>query len=357
MCHVTLIDRRHRAAGHWLDSYPFVRLHLASSLYGVASQLLGGNQIQADGPEAGLPVRASAAEVDAYYQHVLAGLTASGKVSFHPNCEYLGDGRFVSRVSGQRYEVSANCRVVDARYLSPDIPACTPAPFAVHDGTKVVTVNDLVRIGEAPSQFVIAGSGKTATDACVWLLGNGVDPEAICWVRPRDPWMVNRELFRPDPAIFLGMSADLMEAAANAATVDQLFLELEAAGIMFRIDPSVPPTMARAPTLGRWELDMLRSIDNVVRRGHIRAVAQGSLHCADGDVSIASDAVVVHCAASGLKCPPLVPVWNEKAITVQLVGNALPCASVPHLLVSSRPHVIPTTRRTDCAHHRPTPIA
>jgi hypothetical protein len=45
---------------------------------------------------------------------------------------------------------------------------------------------------EAPSQFVVVGSGKTATDACIWLLALGVAPDAICWVRPRDPWMMNR---------------------------------------------------------------------------------------------------------------------------------------------------------------------
>ena len=30
-----------------------------------------------------------------------------------------------------------------------------------------------------PSQYVVVGSGKTATDAIVWLLGRGVDPDAI----------------------------------------------------------------------------------------------------------------------------------------------------------------------------------
>ena len=29
---VALVDRRHGPGGHWLDAYPFVRLHQASSL-------------------------------------------------------------------------------------------------------------------------------------------------------------------------------------------------------------------------------------------------------------------------------------------------------------------------------------
>ena len=38
---VALIDRRHGVGGHWLDAYPFVRLHQASAFYGVASTRLG----------------------------------------------------------------------------------------------------------------------------------------------------------------------------------------------------------------------------------------------------------------------------------------------------------------------------
>src|SRR6478736_571846 len=34
--HVTLVDRRHAASGHWQDAYPFVQLHQASLFYGAA---------------------------------------------------------------------------------------------------------------------------------------------------------------------------------------------------------------------------------------------------------------------------------------------------------------------------------
>jgi cation diffusion facilitator CzcD-associated flavoprotein CzcO len=32
-----VVDRRHTVGGHWLDAYPFVRLHRTSAFYGVAS--------------------------------------------------------------------------------------------------------------------------------------------------------------------------------------------------------------------------------------------------------------------------------------------------------------------------------
>jgi hypothetical protein len=321
---VVMIDRRYAPGGHWLDAYPFVRLHQASAFYGVASTVLGDGRMQTTGPEKGLHDRATAAEVSAYYQRVLERMTSSGKVDFHPGCDYVGGNRFVSLLTGKVHELNESCRVVDARYLSPDIPARTAAPFGVTDA-RVIPVNDLVRITDAPSQFVIVGSGKTATDACIWLLGNGVDPDSICWVRPRDPWMFNRAVVQPDPAVFLGMVADTMWAAADATSPDDLFLRLEAAGVMLRIDESVTPTMAKTPTIAPWEIELLRQIENVVRLGHVRKVERGRVAFSGGSVATPQDTLVVHCAAPGLKYPPLTPIWSHEAITLQPVRAGFPC--------------------------------
>ncbi len=323
---VALVDRRHGPGGHWLDAYPFVRLHQASSFYGVASTLLGSGSIQREGPEAGLHQRATAPEICAYYEQVLnEQLVPSGRVQFHPSCEYLGDDSFVSRLSGERYEVGAECRIVDARYLAPEIPATSEPPFRTADGVRVLPVNELPKLQTAPREFVIVGSGKTATDACVWLLGNGVDPDSICWIRPREPWMLNRAVVQPDPAVFIGMAADVMEAACEADSPDDLFLRMEAAGVMLRIDRSVTPTMAKTPTLARWELDLLRKIERVVRLGHVRAVEPGRIELAKGDVAIDRQAAVVHCAAAGLQYPRLMPIWGERSITIQPVRAGFPC--------------------------------
>jgi len=321
---VAIVERRHGAGGHWLDAYGFVRLHQASAFYGVASTMLGDGRVQADGPEIGLHERASAAEVTEYYARVLARLVRTGRVFFHGRSEYAGDRRFVSLLSGIRFH-APRARVVDARYLSPDIPLLTPPPFAVGNGAHVVAVNELVRTTEAPKHYAIVGAGKTATDACVWLLQNGVPPNAITWVRPRDPWLLNRAVVQPDPAIFLGMAADTMVAAAAATSPDDVFLRMEDAGIMLRFDPAVTPTMAKTPTLGGWELDLVRSIDDVVRRGHLRAVDRGLLAFSDGDVRVPADTLVVHCAAEGLKYPGLRPIWTPQAITPQPVRVGFPC--------------------------------
>jgi hypothetical protein len=322
---VVLVDRRQGPGGHWREAYPFVRQHQASAFYGVASTLLGGGRLQEHGAEAGLQERASCSQIVDYYDRVLARMLESGKLEFFPNCEYLGDRTFVSLVSGRRYDVPDACRIVDARYLAPDIPEETPPPFDVGDGVPVVPVNDLARLTRAPTQFVVVGSGKTATDACIWLLGRGVDPDAICWVRPRDPWMLNRAVVQPDPVVFLGMVGDTFAAAEKAASLEDLFLRLEDAGVMLRVDRSVTPTMAKTPTLAIWELELLRSIEHVVRLGHIRSVRPGRIELEEGSVDVDADALVVHCAASGLKYPPTVPIWGSSAITLQPVRAGFPC--------------------------------
>ena len=95
---------------------------------------------------------------------------------------------------------------------------------------------------------------------------------------------------------------------------------------MLRIDRFLTPAMAKVPTLAHWELDRLRTIDRVVRLGHLRHVQPGRLVLAEGEAAIAPDAVVVHCAASGLQYPPLVPIWGREAITLQPIRISSPAS-------------------------------
>ena len=153
---VAMIDRRDGVGGHWRGAYPFVQLHQASSFYGVASTLLGGGHRQTTGPEAGLHERAGQPEILAYYEGVLADrMVGPGRVQLFTGADFVGDRTFVLLESGERYEVPERCRVVDARYLSPDIPGETPPRFAV-DGARVVPANDLPSSGPAGQHVVLA---------------------------------------------------------------------------------------------------------------------------------------------------------------------------------------------------------
>ncbi|MGD0394744.1 MAG: NAD(P)-binding protein, partial [Acidimicrobiales bacterium] len=92
---IVVIDRHHGPGGHWLDSYPFVRLHQPSMVYGVDSTPLGQDRVEPDGNDAGFYERASGTEICAYYDEIMRSrFLASGRVRFFPMCDYLGDQRF-----------------------------------------------------------------------------------------------------------------------------------------------------------------------------------------------------------------------------------------------------------------------
>ena len=327
--HVVLVDRRHAAGGHWHDAYPFVQLHQASLFYGVASTVLGTGAEQQRGPETGLQERARQSEIVAYYDDILhRRFVGSGRVTFLGGSEYRADGSdhvVTSLVSGATTRIDVRRRLVDATYLSPTVPATTPPPFGVATDTPVVSVGELARLDAAPSDYVIVGSGKTATDAICWLLTNGVSPQRVVWVRPRDPWMLNRTTVQPDPAVAFALVADTMAAAADSASPDEVFVRLEEAGVMMRVDPQVAPAMAKTPTLGAWELDLLRSVERVVRMGHVRNVTDREIVLDRGTVPLAAGSLVVHCAASGLRYPPIVPLWEPDSIRLQTIRAGFPC--------------------------------
>lgn len=73
------------------------------------------------------------------------------------------------------------------------------------------------------------------------------------------------------------------------------------------------------------ELDLLRTVEDVVRLGHVRHVSRSQMVLQGGVVQLASDALVVHCAASGLQYPAMVPIWGRDRIRLQTIRAGFPC--------------------------------
>jgi NAD(P)-binding Rossmann-like domain len=331
---VVMVDRRHRPGGHWNDAYPFVRLHGPSALYGVNSQSLGSDTIEQAGPNAGYYPRATAAEICAYFQRVLdEQLLPSGRVRFFgmSDCVSAGRGehRFVSRLTGDETTVRVRRRVVDARYLEPSIPATHVPPFDAEPGVRLIPVNDLVGLDGPASGFTVIGGGKTAMDACLWLLEAGVPPEAIRWIRPREAWLLDRAFQQPlerVPRLIEGVSLYL-EAAAQADGVGDLFRRLEACGQLIRLDPDIEPTMFRCATVSEAELVRLRSIENIVRRGRVRRIGPDQIELAGGSIPADRGQVHVDCSAPGLRTGPGRPVFADGRITLQQIRACQPVFS------------------------------
>ncbi|MGH9089910.1 MAG: hypothetical protein ACRDZR_00790 [Acidimicrobiales bacterium] len=319
---VVMVDRRHAPGGHWLDAYPFVRLHMPSAVYGVNSLPLGNDAIDRDGGNAGLYERAGGPEICAYYDRVMRErLLPTGQVRYFPMCEHLGGTTFASRLSGDRYEVTVRTRVVDATYLEPSVPASSPPPFTVDEGARCAPVGELPRLSGEAERFTIVGAGKTAMDACLWLLDGGVAPDRVRWVKPREPWLINRRFFQCGELVgtsFVGVSL-VTEAAATAATTEAFLGLLADAGWLLRADPAVTPTMFKGALATEAELERLREVEDVTRLGHVRRVGTRTLELEHGSVPTTPGTLHVHCAAKGLARPPAVPVFTEDRVTVQAI--------------------------------------
>jgi hypothetical protein len=327
---VVMVDRRHAPGGHWHDAYPFVRLHMPSAFYGVDSTPLGEGLVQKGGLDDGLYERAGGPAVCAYFEQVMEEtLIPTGRVKHFPSWEYLGDRQFRSLVSGEVEEVDASCKIVDATYLEASIPANDAAPFEVTEGARCVPINDLVAIREPAAGYVVIGSGKTAMDACLWLLGNGASPESIRWIRPRDCWLLDRAHYQPGTS-GIPIMADLaqqLKAATEAETVDDLFERIEAAGVMNRLDPQVRPSMMKGAMASKREIEVLRRIDQVIRLGHVERIESDRIILAEGSIPTSSEHLHVHCAAPGLRLAPPIPIFDAERITIQNVRMGAPCFS------------------------------
>jgi hypothetical protein len=328
---VTVIDRRPAPGGHWLDAYPFVRLHTPSAYYGVNSLALGEDRVDQAGENSGYYERATGDEVFGYFAEVAGQLEETGRARVLARHEHLGTGSHGEQVrdlsTGELHDVVVRRRVVDARYLEASIPATHSVPFQVAPGVRLVPVNDLPAAARSDCSYAILGSGKTAADACTWLLDNDVQPDRIRWVRPRDAWFYDRKHFQPLEqvgALMEGIALDA-EAGANAADVNDLFERLEASGRLARIDPAWPATMYRGTMLSARELAALRQIEDVIRLGRVRRIETDRIVLERGETEIDSETLHVDCTALGLNNAPATPIFQPGRIVLQQVRHLSPC--------------------------------
>ncbi len=323
---VVLVDRRHRPGGHWLDAYPFVRLHQPSAYYGVTSRRLGDDRIDTAGPNAGFYERASADEICDYYARVLdADLVGSGRVRFLAMSDYRGednDGHHVvSLLTARETTIRVRRKLVDATYVASEIPSRHSPPFVVDPDVRLVPPHDLVDLGDVPSGFTVIGAGKTAMDTCNWLLETGVDPGSIQWIRPRDPWLFNRKFMQPLELVasYMQLQARFLEAAAQADDGGDFARRMAAEDVFVRIDPEVEPSVFRGATISAQEIEALRSIERVVRNGKILGISSAHITFPDGEIGADPRHLYIDCTAAGVRPTTPRPVFEPGRITIQYV--------------------------------------
>jgi hypothetical protein len=332
---VLMVDRHHRPGGHWNDAYPFVRVHQPAAWYGVASRELGSGVKDVVGLNAGSYALASGAEVLAHFDQTMQQrFLPSGRVRFLSMCEVLtgpdGQPQVRSLTSGMVQPVRVRRKVVDATQARTEVPSTHPPKYAVAPGVACVPLNRLPALARPHAAYTVVGSGKTGIDACLWLLEHGVPPERIRWVMPRDAWWMDRANFQPGLENFehnMGYAIGQFEAMAEATSVPDLFARLEARGALLRIDPKVEPRTYRCAVVSQDELAQLRRIQDIVRLGHLRAVAPTQLVLDQGTLPADADTLYVDCSASAIQPLSGLPVFDGSTIHLFMVRWCQPAFS------------------------------
>jgi len=328
---ITIIDRHPKPGGHWNIAYPFVTLHQPSAYYGVSSLELSKGRKDEVGLNRGLTDLASGAEVSAYFDEVMRHrFLPSGRVRYFPMCDYRGDGGFISLLTGQAHRVTVRRKTVDATWLKTTVPANHTPNFAVAPGVRFMPLNDLPSLTAPPAGHVVIGAGKTGIDACLWLLQNGVDPDAITWIMPRDAWLLDRRNTQAADEFFVdtvGNLANQFECAAQASSIDDLFDRLEAAGCLLRIDPTVRPSMFHGATVSHAEIAELRRIRNVVRMGRVERIEADRITLQQGSIATSANHLHIDCSASAISNLEVKPIFQGTLITPQTVRSYQPVFS------------------------------
>jgi hypothetical protein len=336
--HIVMVDRHHRPGGHWNEAYPFVRLHQPAAYYGVNSRELGQGTKDTVGLNAGMYDLSGGADLLAYFDQVMQQrFLPSGRVRFMAMSQVVGSHEVESSVTGVRRPVKVRKKVVDCTHSGMRVPSTTPPSYNVAPGVRCVPVNDIVRLTQPQSGYVVVGSGKTGIDACLWLLEQGVDPDLIRWIMPRDPWLLDRANVQSGEEFFMNTWGSLtseLEAVAAAHDTQDLMLRLEEAGVFLRIDTQVVPTVYHGAIVSKAELAQLRRIDGIVRLGRVQSIDAMQVRLENGSIPMSPDMLIVDCSAAGIPSLPSVPVWSGDRITPQWLrsfGTTFSAALIAHV--------------------------
>ncbi|RLA50250.1 MAG: NAD(P)/FAD-dependent oxidoreductase [Gammaproteobacteria bacterium] len=327
---VVIVDREHKPGGHWNHAYPFVRLHQPSAYYGVNSRSLGDRHICQSGYNRGLFDLASSSEVCTYFDKLMQqDLLPSGRVQYFLKCEYDGDGQFHSLLSGERHTVTAK-KVVDATFLSSQVPSTRPPPYKVESGVHCVPPNAVVDVMGEFDNYVVIGAGKTGIDTCGFLLQNGVQPDRISWIMPRDSWHYNRAMIQGGDLYTRAVGPflkSIVTEMGQAESLDALFDALAESGVLLRLDNDIRPSMWRCSTVTTEELDQIRGIGNIVRLGRVKAIRPGMITLEGGELATGANSLYIDCTADGLPPGKAKPIFEDNIITLQNVRNCQPTFS------------------------------
>ena len=224
---------------------------------------------------------------------------------------------------GLETKVKVKKRVVTTA-MATEVPSTHPPNYKVEDGVHLVPINGLARLQRPWKRYTIIGAGKTGLDALLHLIDQGVAPENIRWITSNDCWYMNRETAMPKMA-----EAGAVKVVLDAKNVEELYLGYEKEDIFFRVDPEMKTTKMRAATISPSELEKIRRVKDIVRKGRVERITKSKIVFLNGEeLETDADTLHVDCSAGGTSfTTPLQPIFQPGRIVLQMVQLPAPTAS------------------------------
>jgi len=315
-CTFVIVDKQGKIGGHWVNAYPFVKLHGPAAYYGVPSTVLKTTVLS--------PAElATGAEILDYYEQVKRDVFApTGRVQWLLNC-ICEDGRVRNLETGEAVWVNVRKRIVDTTYANIQVPSMKTPAYSTAVGVQLVPPNALPDIDHSKYlKYVVIGGGKTSMDAVLWMLQSGIEADAVVWIRPREAWLSPRDLVTAEeyPRFVHG----ILKACVDAESVDAALELMESRGFAYRLDPSITPTMHKGATISLEELHVLRKITTVVAgQGRVQSIEQDQVTLARGVLEIdCKSTLYVDCSAEAFgKTLSGITIFDHQWITLQFLGG------------------------------------
>ena len=96
---------------------------------------------------------------------------------------------------------------------------------------------------------------------------------------------------------------------------------------MLRIDPTRKPSMFHFATISKGEVELLKTIKNVIRLGHVQSIEPHEMAMDQGHVALPDGTLCINCTASAVEQRPIAPIFQGNKVLLQLVRVPLPTFS------------------------------
>lgn len=113
----------------------------------------------------------------------------------------------------------------------------------------------------------------------------------------------------------------------NAKSMDDFLRDHIDGEYALHFDETRPPTTFHCSTVSKKELQALRSIESIVRKGRVTRVSHNEVSLQKGSYKPNPNTLYVDCTANAIKKMPPVPVFQEGKIVLQPTRSCQQCFS------------------------------